>query len=109
MVQVRSHGYCITDHSGTHSSRKVAMTNNYYYGFDVFFDDPILLATNRAYEIVWRIRGPSSWYGEGQKQSIKCHGVVFNFIRHVPFLREAMHHFNDSTCPALLFRESMTT
>ena len=36
-VEVRSHGYCITNHSGTHSSRKF-LISNYYYRFDAFFD-----------------------------------------------------------------------
>ena len=106
----RHHGDWITftKHSGTHLSRKVALTNGYYYGFDVFFDDPILLETNRPYKIVWRIRGPSSWYGGGYKEFIECHGVVFTFIRHVPSLRGTVHYLNDLACPALLFRENIS-
>lgn len=92
---------------GMYLFRKVVFINGYYYGFDVFFDDLILLEMNRLYKIVWCIWGLFLWYGGGYKEFIECYGVVFIFIRYVFFLRGIVYYLNDLVCFVLLFWENI--
>lgn len=55
-------------------------TGQYLYdGFDVLFDQPVYLKQSKIYEIVSRITGSRSCYGEKGKTSVECGGVVFSF------------------------------
>ena len=106
-VEVRRSSKLMKKQSGIYSSIKVPLKEGYYYGFDVFFDHPIYFEPNNSYEIKSRTSGPSSWYGEGEKQSVECHGVVFNFIRGFPGTdRDTAHHLDGQKFPALLFRRA---
>ena len=50
-----------------------------YYGFDVKFDNPVCLKTDRTYEILSVIEGPGSWYGESGKESVESQEILFSF------------------------------
>ena len=50
-----------------------------YYGFEVNFDNPVCLKTDRTYEILSIIDGPASWYGESGKESVESQEILFSF------------------------------
>ena len=51
-----------------------------FYGFDVKFDNPVCLETNRTYEIISYIQGPESpWFGEGGGIFVYSQEILFSF------------------------------
>ena len=76
----------LTQQSGSYSS--VKDENDVYYGFDVFFDEPICLESDSRYELVSDIRGPDSWYGMEGKATVECSGVTFHFSRACSFVSD---------------------
>ena len=50
-----------------------------YYGFEVLFDDPLLLKRNHTYSIEALITGVDSLHGENGYESVKCSGVIITF------------------------------
>ena len=51
-----------------------------FYGFDVKFDNPVCLESNRTYEIISHIQGPAiPWFGEGGEKSVYSQEILFSF------------------------------
>ena len=63
--------------SGTYSSDKDL--DHIYYGFDVLFDNPVILESGKSYKISSMIRGPQSWYGEKGQTCVNFEGLNFTF------------------------------
>ena len=71
-------GFSLAQKSGSYFS--VQGDTHAFYGFDVKFDNPVCLETNRTYEIVSYIQGPASpWFGEGGEKSVDCQEILFSF------------------------------
>ena len=54
-------GSSLAQQSGSYFS--VEDETHAFYGFDVKFDNPVCLETDRTYEILSHIEGPARWYG----------------------------------------------
>ena len=61
--------------SGTYSSEKDL--DHIYYGFDVWFDTPVILESGKRYKISSKISGPPSWYGEKGEILVNFEGINF--------------------------------
>ena len=70
-------GFSVAQQSGSYFS--VEDETHAFYGFDVKFDNPVCLETDRTYEILSHIEGPASWYGVYEKESVECQEVLFSF------------------------------
>ena len=76
-VKYATTGLTLVQQTGTYSSAEDE--RNGYYGFDVMFDHPVCLEQDRAYEIVSRIQGPTSWNGTSGRTSDEVQGIRFSF------------------------------
>ena len=65
--------------TGTFSSVKMESKSVQYDGFDVFFDEPVVIVQGIAHCVVASISGPPSWCGENGSNYVKCSDVTFNF------------------------------
>ena len=65
--------------SGTYSSEKDL--DHICYGFDVLFDNPVILQSGRSYKIISEINGPPSWYGEGGQTLVNFAGINFTISK----------------------------
>ena len=63
--------------SGSYASEKDKAHS--YYCFDVNFDRPVCLVENTKYQLVARIKGPTSWCGEDGQKCVESQGVQFTF------------------------------
>ena len=54
-----------------------------YYGFDIFFDSPVILSEGIKYSVKAIIDGPDSFYGINCYHSVQSHGVKFSFSKAV--------------------------
>ena len=72
-------GCFLVQQSGSYISEKDDAHALIYYGFDVEFDNPVCLETNRTYEIVSRINGPLSFFGEVGQQTVEIQEIRFSF------------------------------
>ena len=72
-----SSGSALVELSGSYFS--VKDDTRAYYGFDVKFDNPVCLETDRTYEILSVIDGPASWSGESGKESVESQEILFPF------------------------------
>ena len=71
-------GFSLAQQSGSYLS--VKDDTHAFYGFDVKFDNPVCLETNRTYEIISYIQGPAiPWFGEGGEKSVYSQEVLFSF------------------------------
>ena len=70
-------GFSVAQQSGSYFS--VEDDTHAFYRFDVKFDNPVCLETDRTYEILSHIEGPACWYGVYGKQSVECQEVLFSF------------------------------
>ena len=70
-------GFSLAQQSGSYFS--VEDDTDAFYGFDVKFDNPVCLETDRTYEILSHIEGPACWYGIYGKESVECQEVLFSF------------------------------
>ena len=71
-------GFSLAQQSGSYFS--VKDDTHAFYGFDVKFDNPVCLETNRTYEIISYIQGPAiPWFGEGGEKSVYSQEVLFSF------------------------------
>ena len=71
-------GFSLAQKSGSYFS--VKSDTHSFYGFDVKFDNPVCLETNRTYEIISYIQGPASpWCGEGGDKSVDSQEILFSF------------------------------
>ena len=52
-----------------------------YCGFNIFFDQPVLLKRGVDYRVEASISGPNSCFGQNGKDYVLCAGVKFNFKR----------------------------
>ena len=79
MLKVKdgSSGSVLVQQSGSYVS--VIDDTRTYYGFDVKFDNPVCLKTDRTYEILSDIEGPASWYGVYGKESVESQEILFSF------------------------------
>ena len=76
-VKDTTEGSSLVKQSGVYASEKDE--TNSYYGFDVQFDRPVFLKSNKEYQIVSLVRGPKSWYGKAGQNTVESHGVQFTF------------------------------
>ena len=72
-------GFLLVQQSGSYISEKDDAHALIYYGFDVEFDNPVCLETNRTYEITSRINGPLSFFGEVGQQTVEIQETRFSF------------------------------
>ena len=70
-------GFSLAQQSGSYFS--VKDDTHAFYGFDVKFDNPVCLDTDRTYEILSHIEGSGSLYGVYGKESVECQEVLFSF------------------------------
>ena len=71
-------GFSLAQKSGSYFS--VKDDTHAFYGFDVKFDNPVCLETNRTYEIISYIQGREiPWIGEGGEKSVYSQEVLFSF------------------------------
>ena len=70
-------GISLAQQSGSYFS--VKDDTHAFYGFDVKFDNPVCLDTDRTYEILSHIEGPGSLYGVYGKESVESQEVLFSF------------------------------
>ena len=71
-------GSSLAQKSGSYFS--VKDDTHAFYGFDVKFDNPVCLETNRTYVIISYIQGPlSPWLGEGGEKSVDSQEILFSF------------------------------
>ena len=71
-------GSSVIKQSGSYSCIK--LETDFYYGFDVLFDNPVCLVEDRLYEVETLISGPTSWYGAAGQTDVECEEVKFSFI-----------------------------
>ena len=76
-IKDAANGSSLSKQSGSYSSNQENGLT--YYGFDAPFDPPVDLEEGRRYNIVSRIKGPLSWYGEHGKTVAESNGVLFTF------------------------------
>ena len=72
-------GISLAEQLGSYISEKDDTRACMYYGFDVEFDKPVCLETNRTYEIISRVNGPISWFGEIGQQTVEIQEIRFSF------------------------------
>ena len=72
-------GISLAEQLGSYISEKDDTHACMYYGFDVEFDNPVCLETNRTYEIISRVNGPISWFGEIGQQTVEIQEIRFSF------------------------------
>ena len=72
-------GFFLVQQLGSYASKKSGTRALIYYGFDVEFDNPVCLETNRTYEIISCINGPRSWLGEKGQETVEIQGIRFSF------------------------------
>ena len=71
-------GISLAQQSGSYFS--VEDDTGDFDGFDVTFDNPVCLETDRPYEIISHIQGQSFWYGDlGGIKSFESQEVLFSF------------------------------
>ena len=71
-------GFSLAQKSGSYFS--VEDDTYAFYGFDVKFDNPVCLESNRTYEIISHIQGPAiPWFGEGGEKSVYSQEILFSF------------------------------
>ena len=71
-------GFSLAQKSGSYFS--VKDDTHAFYGFDVKFDNPVCLETNRTYEIISYVQGPAiPWCGEGGEKSVYSQEILFSF------------------------------
>ena len=51
-----------------------------YHGFEVLFDEKVILAKDTRYELFAEIRGSDSFFGGDGVSSVKCRHVMFTFF-----------------------------
>ena len=76
-VKQSTNGSSLVKQSGSYTSEKDEVHG--YYGFDVLFDPAVCLHTGQVYEIISKISGPCSWYGEGGQKVVECQEIQFTF------------------------------
>lgn len=65
--------------TGTFSSVKMESKSVQYSGFNVLFDEPVVILQGMSHCVTAAISGPPSWCGESGSHSVKCSDVTFNF------------------------------
>lgn len=70
----------LTSLTGTFSSEPLNCSNYSYLGFEVAFEEAILLKKNREYSIEALISDPNSLHGLDGKSPLQCSGVTFTFF-----------------------------
>jgi len=64
---------------GTFSSVKMESNTVQYSGFNVLFDEPVVIQQGVSHRVIASISGPPSWCGENGSNYVKCSDVTFNF------------------------------
>ena len=73
-------GYSLVHQRGSYFSEKEDTYAYVYYGFDVEFDNPVCLETDRTYEIISRVNGPISCFGKLGRYTALSQEIRFSFI-----------------------------
>ncbi len=69
----------IVSKSGDYSPEHIKTEQVSYYGFDIFFDRPVVLKGDIRYRLEAWISGSSTCTGLNGKQTVLCSGVRFDF------------------------------
>ena len=72
-------GFSLVQQLGSYFSEKVDTYAYMYYGFDVEFDNPVCLQTDRTYEIISRVNGPISCFGKLGRKIVQSQEIIFSF------------------------------
>ena len=72
-------GFSLVQQLGTYFSEKEDTYDYMYYGFDVEFDNPVCLETDRTYEIISRVNGPISCFGKRGRKIVQSQEIRFSF------------------------------
>ena len=93
-------GFSLAQKSGSYFS--VKDDTHAFYGFDVKFDNPVCLESNRTYEIISYIQGhESDWCGEGGEKSVDSEEILFSFSNSAASGGET--HVSSGQFPSFLF------
>ena len=93
-------GFSLAQKSGSYFS--VEDDTHAFYGFDVKFDNPVCLESNRTYEIISYIQGhESDWCGEGGEKSVDSEEILFSFSNSAASGGET--HVSSGQFPSFLF------
>ena len=76
-------GFSLAEKSGSYFSEKD--DTHAFYGFDVKFDLPVCIETDKTYDIISRINGPISWFGERGQQTVEIQEIRFSFSNSAAF------------------------
>ena len=72
-------GFSLVQQLGSYFSEKEDTYAYMYYGFDVEFDNPVCLETDRTYEVVSRVNGPISCFGKLGRDTVLSEEIIFSF------------------------------
>jgi len=70
---------CLYSKSGESFPEFMKYDSAPYYGFTIFFDQPIFLKKDVEYRVEASISGSCSCFGQNGKDNVLCSGVTFNF------------------------------
>ena len=76
---VDSYYGCPITKSGIFSSVLIKSEPLSYYGFNIFFDNPVVIKRGNRYRIEASISGQNSCCGQNGQNSVICSGVKFDF------------------------------
>ena len=70
---------CICSKTGKFSSVCIESELICFYGFNIFFDSPVVITKSNLYRIEASICGANSCFGVDGSKSVLCSGVTFSF------------------------------
>jgi len=70
---------CLQSKPGKFSSALMKYKSVSYYGFNIFFDQPVSLKKSVEYRVEASISGSNSWFGQNGQDHLLCSGVRFKF------------------------------
>ena len=70
---------CICSKTGQFSSARIESELVSYYGFNIFFDSPVVIMKSLPYRIEASICGANSCCGQDGRRSVLCSGVLYTF------------------------------
>ena len=100
-----SHGETVLGaKSGTFTSGRRECNNGCYYGFDVIFDDPVLVNKNHECSIKAWVDGPGYFFGKEGVDGGEFSGVTFYFLHFFENIDPVHGLVPPSVCAELLFK-----
>lgn len=83
-VRDSTNGSVLATKTGKYSSVLMELKDQSgnFYGFDIIFDNPLLLKKGVLYHVKAAMSGPIIWHGKSGINPIQCPGVKFTFKNH---------------------------